>query len=114
VGLVRDDRHRPGSDRLRLDGDEDLAACGDEVLEAHALRDRQPPAFDEVERLVDLDAPGAGLPRGQVAGRKALPRAVETEGAVPAVTLFRTPGRRRVPLRERRQSALLAEKHMSN
>jgi hypothetical protein len=64
--------------------------------------------------LVDLDAPGAGLLLGQGARREVVPLAAEPEGAESAVALLALPSHRRVPLRKRRESALLAENHLSN
>jgi hypothetical protein len=90
------------------------AAGGKEVPRGHALGDREPPAFDQSERLVDLHALRTSQLLDQVAGRKAVLRAAEAEGAVPDVTLFRTQTHVASPLRERRESALSAGKWRKN
>jgi hypothetical protein len=54
-------------------------------------------AFDQVERLVDLDAPGAGLLLGQTARRELVRLAAKPGDEVSTVTLFPNHGHRRVP-----------------
>ena len=74
-----------------------------------ALGDRQPPALDQVERLIDLGALGLGLLLGQVPDGEVVPLAPEPERAVLAVALLPHPRHRRVSLRKRPVAALLAE-----
>jgi hypothetical protein len=73
------------------------------------LWNRELPAFDEVERLVDLDAPGAGLLLGQAARREVVPPAAKPGDEVSTVTRSPQLGHRGVPLRNLRESARLAE-----
>lgn len=52
----------PGRERLgSLDDHRSLAAGGDELLQGHAVRDGEPPAFDQVQCLVHLGALGPCL-----------------------------------------------------
>ena len=84
----------PGGDRLRPGGNDhgSLSASGDEILQRHAVRDGEPPAFDQVERLVHLGALGQACAPSDVPDREVVPLALEAERAVSAVAFFADPG----------------------
>lgn len=83
----------PSSERLgSLDNHGSLAAGGNELLQRHAVRDGEPPAFDQVQCLVHLGALGQCLCLRDVPDGEVVSLPLEAERTVVCVAFFADTG----------------------